>query len=170
MKVIVDASVLIHLSVIGRFYLLKELFGEITIPEGVHVEVVTEGWGLSGSLETSEAIRTGSIKVSKVMDKEKVTEISRKYKVSMSNAEVIQLAKEMNAQIVLANEEEVRRAVEIAGFKVRGCLGILMEAVKNNIIPYQQAIQDIDNLVKSGYRISNEIIRIVKDSLRRWSK
>jgi predicted nucleic acid-binding protein len=167
MKVIADASILIHLSAIGRFYLLREFFQEVTIPEGVYAEVVIEGWGLSGSLETSEAIRSGFITVNQVMDKEKVKEMSPQYKVSISNAEVIQLAKEINTQIVLADEEEVREAAEIAGFKVRGCLGILMGAVKNEILSPQQVIQDVDSLVKSGYRISDNIIRAVKDALKR---
>ncbi|WXG41579.1 MAG: DUF3368 domain-containing protein [Candidatus Freyarchaeum deiterrae] len=86
---------------------------------------------------------------------------------SLSNAEVIQLAKEINATIVLANEEEIREAAESSGFKVRGCLGVLIEAVKNKIISPRQAIQDIDNLVKSGYRISDDIINNIKENLRR---
>jgi len=170
MKVIADASILIHLAVIGRFYLLKELFKEIAIPEGVYTEVVIEGWGLSGSLETSEAIKIGFIKVNQVMDKEKVKQVSQEHKVSTINAEVIQLAKEVNAEVVLANEGEVREAAEVSGFNVRGCLGILMEAVKNKTISSRQAIQDVDNLVESGYRISDDIVKAAKDTLRRWGK
>ena len=64
MKAVADSSLLIHLSAIGRFYLLRELFEEIVIPEGVYGEVVVEGWGLSGSLETSEAVRGGFLKSS----------------------------------------------------------------------------------------------------------
>jgi predicted nucleic acid-binding protein len=168
MRVIADASILIHLSAIGRFHLLRKFFEEVIIPEGVYAEVVVEGWGFSGSLETSEAIKDGVLKVKQVIDKEKVKEISKEYRISVSNAEVIQLAKEMNVEIVLANEEEVREIAEAAGFKVRGCLGILMDAVKNRLITPKQATQDIDNLVNSGYRISDEIIKIVKESLRRW--
>ncbi len=170
MKVIADASILIHLSAIGRFHLLKELFKAVVIPEGVYTEVVIDGWGLSGSLETSQAIRAGSIKVNQVMDKEKIKEKSQEYKVSTSNAEVIQLGKEINAEVVLADEEEVREAAEATGFRVRGCLGILMEAVKNKAVSPQQAIADIDSLVKSGYRVSDDIVNEVKDALRRWSK
>jgi predicted nucleic acid-binding protein len=169
-KVIADASILIHLSAIGRFYLLRELFQGVTIPEGVYAEVVIEGWGLSGSLETAEAIRGGFITLNPVMDKEKVKEISQRYKVSISNAEVIQLATEVNAEIVLADEEEVREAAEVAGFRVRGCLGILIGAVKNEILSSRQAIRDVDNLVKTGYRVNDDIIGTVKDALRRWAK
>ena len=102
MKVTADASILIHLAAIGRFYLLEELFGEVMIPESVYKEVVVEGWGLSGSLETAEALRTGLIKVGEVIDKEKVREFSQRYRVSATNAEVIQLSKELNSKIVLA--------------------------------------------------------------------
>lgn len=170
MKVIADTSILIHLAAIGRFYLLKELLGEIIIPEGVYTEVVVEGWGLAGSLETSEGTREGFIRANKVIDKEKVKELSERYKVSVTNAEVIQLSKELNAEIVLANEEEVRVAAQEAGFQVKGCLGILVDSVKNKIISPRQAIQDIDNLLASGYRISEDIIRRLKETLRRWDK
>lgn len=45
-KVIVsDSSPIIHLSKIGELNLLKELFGEIIIPEAVYRESVTEGKG-----------------------------------------------------------------------------------------------------------------------------
>ncbi len=71
LKVVADASILIHLSAIGRFYLLKEQFKEIMIPEGIYREVVIEGWRLPGSLETSEAVRSDLINVVQVMDREK---------------------------------------------------------------------------------------------------
>ena len=119
LRAISDASILIHLSAIGRFHLLMDLFQEIVIPEGVYEEVVVEGWGLPGSLETAEAIRNGFIAVKRVIDKEEVRNISYEYGISISNAEVIQLAKEMNAEVVLADEEEVRETEE-RGFDVRG--------------------------------------------------
>ena len=61
---------------------------------------------------------------------------------AVSDAEVIQLAKEMNAEVVLADEEEVREGAEEGGFDVRGCLGILLESVKRGILTPQKAIKD----------------------------
>ena len=129
LRAVSDASILIHLSAIGRFHLLMDLFQEIVIPEGVYEEVVVEGWGLPGSLETAEAIRSGFIAVKRVIDKEEVR-ISYEYGISVSNAEVIQLAKEMNAEVVLADEEEVREGAEERGFDVREGLGILLVSVR----------------------------------------
>ncbi len=165
LKAVADASVLIHLSAIGRFHLLLNLF-EIVIPEGVYEEVVVEGWGLPGSLETVEAIRNGFITVERVIDMEKVRNISYEYGISISNAEVIQLAKEINAEIVLADEEEVREGAGDEGFDVRGCLGILIESVKRGLLKPEQAVRDVDGLVESGYRVSEEIVNEVKGILR----
>ena len=61
---------------------------------------------------------------------------------AVSDAEVIQLAKEMNAEVVLADEEEVREGAEEGGFDVRGCLDILLESVKRGILTPQKAIKD----------------------------
>ena len=135
LRAVSDASVLIHLSAIGRFHLLMDLFQGIVIPKGVY---------------------------------EEVRNISYEYGISISNAEVIQLAKEMNAEVVLADEEEVREGAEEGGFDVRGCLGILLESVKRGILTPQKAMQDVDGLVESGYRVSEEVVNKVKEILRRW--
>ncbi|MCW3131850.1 MAG: hypothetical protein N2V73_03930 [Candidatus Methanospirare jalkutatii] len=43
---------------------------------------------------------------------------------------MIQLAKEMNAEVVLADEEEVREGAEERGFDVREGSGILLVSVR----------------------------------------
>jgi len=42
-KVVSDSSPLIHLSKIGQLDILRELFGELIIPEAVYRECVMEG-------------------------------------------------------------------------------------------------------------------------------
>jgi len=66
----------------------------------------------------------------------------------------------MNAEVLLANEEEVRSGAEAIGFRVIGCLGIILEAVKKKLIPPRQASKDVDGLVDSGYRIADDIVRV----------
>lgn len=68
-RVVADASVLIHLSRIGRFHLLKNVYNEISITSSVFAEVVEKGWGLAGSIETERAVHEGWIKVVDVVDK-----------------------------------------------------------------------------------------------------
>ncbi len=55
-KVVVsDSSPLIHLSRIGRLYLLREFFKEILIPQAVYHEVVVDGEGRPGSRKVKES-------------------------------------------------------------------------------------------------------------------
>jgi len=54
-KVVVDASPLIALSIVGKLDLLKKIFDEIYIPEKIYQEVVVEGEGLIGAEEIKSA-------------------------------------------------------------------------------------------------------------------
>ncbi len=63
MTVVSNASPLINLARIGQFGLLRDVFGEVWIPEAVQREVVEEGAGQPGADEvrTAEWIKTKSI-------------------------------------------------------------------------------------------------------------
>ena len=87
--IVADASVLIHLSRIERFHLLKDLYGQISITSSVFAEVVEKGWGLAGSIETERAVHEGWIKVLDVVDKWKAREIAVTHSVHLANAETI---------------------------------------------------------------------------------
>lgn len=54
MIVVVDSSSLIALARIGKLNVLKEMFGEIFIPQDVFKEVVTTGKTRPGSKEIEE--------------------------------------------------------------------------------------------------------------------
>lgn len=118
---VADASILIHLSRIGRFHLLKGIYRKIAITPSVFMEVVEKGWGLPGSLETESAARDGWIKVSHVVDKLSARELAVTRGIHSSNAETVQLARESNATTLLADEEEVRALAGEFRIKVTGC-------------------------------------------------
>ncbi|MEM3549504.1 MAG: DUF3368 domain-containing protein [Candidatus Bathyarchaeia archaeon] len=128
--VVADASILIHLSRIGRFHLLRDVYRELHITPSVFAEVVEKGWGLAGSMETERAVRDGWIKVLDVVDKWKARENSVTRGIHLANAETVQLAREVHASILLADEEEIRELAVESGLMVRGCLGLLVEAVR----------------------------------------
>lgn len=158
MKVVSDASVLIHLARIGYFHLLRTLYGEIIITSGVYSEVVERGWSFPGSVETEEAKRTGWLIVRSVTNKHKVASLMREYGISLGNAETIQLAVECEAELALADESEVRLLLEEHGVKVRGCIGILIESAKQGVISKEQAKNSISMLVETGYRVSDKVL------------
>jgi len=48
----------------------------------------------------------------------------------LPGAKVFQLANEVEADIILVDELEVRKLARERGFRVRGCLGLLLEGVR----------------------------------------
>lgn len=52
----------------------------------------------------------------------------------------IQLAKEINAQLLLINESQGRRAAKAEGIKVKGTIGILFDALKAGVITKDEAL------------------------------
>lgn len=157
--VVADASVLIHLSRIGRFHLLKNVYSEISITSSVFAEVVEKGWGLAGSIETERAVYEGWIKIVDVVDKWKARETAVTRRIHLANAETVQLARETKASVLLADEEEVRELAAEFGLEVRGCLGLLIEAVRRRVISAKEAKQDAKRLIEEGYRISEEVLK-----------
>ena len=77
----------------------------------------------------------------------------------MANAETVQLAREVKATTLLANEEEVRGLADQFGIEVRGCLGLLIEAVKRKLITIKEAMGDAERLIEEGYRVSEEVLK-----------
>ena len=166
MPIIADASVLIHLSRIGLFDLLRSLYHELTISPSVFHEVVEKGWGLPGSRETNRAVLEGWVKVTSVANRPEAVKIAEHHGIQMANAETVRLAKELKSSLVLADEQEVRGLVEDYGFEVRGCLGVLIEAARARLITASEAMKAAEELRSSGYRISNKTLKSFREALK----
>ncbi|MEM2922707.1 MAG: DUF3368 domain-containing protein, partial [Candidatus Bathyarchaeia archaeon] len=157
-RVISDSSVLIHLARVGCFRLLKDLYEELAIATGVYVEVVERGWGFPGSCETEKGVKEGWLKVRTVFNKERIMDLIRRHGISLGNAETVQLALEYKAELALADEAEVRELLEEYGVRVRGCIGVLIEAARRGVISTKEAEKAIGRLAETGYRISDNVL------------
>ena len=124
--VVCDSSTLIHLAAIGRLSLLQEFFEKLTVPEAVWREVVERGGERIGVTEVEAAVRAGWLHVHPVEASLLVR--SLKQDLDDGEAEVIALALELEAELVLLDESEARRKAEAFGLKKTGILGILMRA------------------------------------------
>jgi len=137
---------------------LRSLYGELVIAPGVYLEVVERGWGFPGSFETERAVKEDWLKVRSIADKARVTDLMREYGISLGNAETIQLAIEDGAELALADEVEVRNLLEECGVKVRGCIGVLIEAAKKGVISTKEAKKAMRRLIETGYRVSDNVL------------
>jgi predicted nucleic acid-binding protein len=105
MIVVSNTTPLIGLASIQRFDLLRHLFGEIYIPQAVYAEAVEKGREDGGAKR--EVSAASWIKVVAVQDRLAVEVLLDE--MDFGEAEVIVLAREIGADLVLMDERKGRR-------------------------------------------------------------
>ena len=152
--VISNSSTLIHLSSIGRLELLREFFGKIVIPQAVWEEVVAEGRGRAGAEEVRRARSEGWVEVSTVSNEPLVRLLERD--LDRGEAEVIALAIERKADLVLLDESDARRIAELFDLRKTGIVGLLIRAKREGRISSLR--EELDRLRgEGGFWIGDEL-------------
>ena len=155
--IVANSGPLIILAKLGHFVILKEFFKEISIPQAVWVEVVERGKGRPGAEEVAKA---DWIKVHQVQNSFSVDVLS--HEIERGEAEVIVLAKELSANLIIMDERIPREIAESLGLKVVGTLALVHEAISKKLIK-----KSFDDVVKEmrqkGFWVSDEIIEAVRN-------
>ena len=155
MIVVSNTTPLIGLASIGKFTLLRELFGVIYIPKAVYDEAVTVGHEEGGAKR--EVSETNWIKIVEVKDRLAVNVLLDE--LDLGEAEVIVLARELGANWVLMDEKKGRRKLTYLNLQKIGTLGILLKAKELGFI--QTLRKDLEDLRKNGFSISQPVIDAV---------
>ena len=151
MIVVSDSTILIGLAKIGKLDLLKKIFSRVFIPEEVFKEVVKRGKGKPGSKVIKEA---AWIEVKPVKDKIQVAFLLGS--LEKGEAEVLVLAQELKADLILLDEEKARKSAVIAGFEIMGLLGLFVLSKNLGLIHKVRPL--VDELLIKKFRISDKII------------
>lgn len=151
MIVVSDSTVLIGLAKIGKLDLLRELFFNVYIPEEVYKEVVQAGGHKNGAKEVKES---SWLKVESFKDKTQINFFLTN--LEKGEAEVLVLAKEMEADLLLMDEEKARKGAVIAGFDVIGVVGLLLVAKSLGLI--SKIKPHLEQLERKRFRISKKIL------------
>lgn len=144
---IVDSSVLIHLTRIGRLDLLKE-FGDIKITEDVYRETVEEPRGKPGVSSIKEAC-VSWIAVCKVGGRERVKELAEEEGIEEADASVVLMAEE-GVEILLSNDYALIKVARSRGVKCWWPTTLLLQALKGGKMGRKEAGQILLELVESG--------------------
>jgi predicted nucleic acid-binding protein len=124
--VIVDSSTLIHLSAIGRFALLNDLYGSLTVTPAVWREVVDQGKDRTGVADLEAARQRGWLEVRAPANEPLLH--SLQHDLDAGEAEVIALAVEHPGSLALLDESEARRIASSFGIEKTGAVGVLIRA------------------------------------------
>ena len=155
MKIVSNASPLINLARIGKLGILRELYGELIVPEAVWQEVVVEGAGQPGADEVETA---NWIKTQAATNRE--LEQALQQELDPGEAGAIALAIGIGADLLLMDEHLGREVACHLGLRYTGLVGILIEAKRKGQIravkPLIDSLRDM-----AGFRLSDELYRRV---------
>jgi predicted nucleic acid-binding protein len=160
-KIIADSSFLIALATIDTLPLLPRIFPEVIIPEAVYDEVVTRGAGLPGAEEVASA---AWIKRIAVEDADKVRAY-RAERLGMGEAEVIALAEELKADLVLVDDERAWEVAQRKGIAYLRSTELVLEAHRRQLLDAETAEVKLVELGKKRW-ISEEVLEVALRQLK----
>ena len=164
MIVVSDSGPLISLMKAAKLDLLRELYGEIRIPEAVYAELT----GNTRYAKEAERIRSCSfVQVVAVGERKAVDILRRASGLDLGESEAIVYADDMKADILLMEEEAGRRIARAMGLRVRGSLGILLLGYDKGILSAQEVDDALDRMKAAHRRISEELYQYARDYVRR---
>jgi predicted nucleic acid-binding protein len=131
MRAVSNTSPVSNLAFIGRLSLLKSQFSEIWIPGAVLAELGAHP-DAGASADIREALQQGWIKTSSVPSSHLLGVLLSH--LHRGEAEAIALAVNLEADLILIDEQEGRQYAAQAGIPVTGVLGILLRAKKSGSV------------------------------------
>ena len=127
MIVVSDTSPITALLAVQQAELLKQLFGEVVIPNAVETEL----------LRTHPTLPAW-LRVQPLQNSAKANLYARS--VDRGEAEAIALAEELHADHLLIDERKGRRLAQQQGLPVVGLLGVILLAKRAKLIPSARAL------------------------------
>jgi predicted nucleic acid-binding protein len=151
--IVSNATPLIYLAKIGRLTLLRDIFGEVLIPNEVKKEVVDRGkeLGEKDAYHIDKAIQDGWIIVrpAEIVD----TPI----KLHQGEASTLSLAIRTGQSEVLIDEVSARTAARLMSLTPRGTVYVLLKALEMKLINLNEFLTALSDLTESGFRLKEEV-------------
>ena len=153
-KVIVNSTPLIALAKSGRLDLLRHLYGRIVIPEAVYREVTEKNDVVSQ--EVSQALEWIQIvRVDPNVDR-------RMYRAKLheGEVEVMLLAQDMGADLVIIDDDAARKTAEYLELPLTGTLGVLIKAKERGFL--EAVMPVVSAMEQHGIYFSAQLKQIVR--------
>ncbi|MEK6984208.1 MAG: hypothetical protein AABX33_06560 [Nanoarchaeota archaeon] len=156
--IISNSSPLILLAKISKLNILEKLYKKISIPYEVYNEVIIKGKKENYSdavlieKHINEFIFVKSLNSEYKKETEKLKDI-----IGSGECEAIALCMQEKAKMLLMDNLEPRKIAQIKGIKCRSTPGILLEALENRIITFEEYELAIKELSKYAW-LSGDIV------------
>ena len=151
MKVVANTTPLISLASIGKLELLKDIFGEIIIADAVYSEIkAKQGYGYN-------EIDNDFIKVQNI--KGIVYRDFLLNQLDLGETETIILAKEIDADFVIIDENIAYKIAKSSELQVVRTLSILLRAKDRGLIPALKPL--LDEMILKGRWYSQRVYKTI---------
>ncbi|NIM14014.1 MAG: DUF3368 domain-containing protein [Candidatus Aminicenantes bacterium] len=160
-KVVCNSSPVIGLAKINRLDIIEKLYQEIIIPEAVFDELITKGKDKDKTAEIKRLIDRNIVTVQEVKNLELIRLLRKD--LDYGESEVIALALELQADLVILDEKDARDIAEFYNLKKIGLLGILIRAKERGLISLVKGY--MDKLINAGFRIDDSLYELIAASL-----
>ena len=157
MKVICNTTPLIALSSIGLLNLLHDIYTEVQIPETV-LDEIDQGGGI-------EVPKLHNVQWIKITPDIRTYENSLLFQLDAGERQVILSALQTTADLLLIDDRVARNIAEYLGLKVKGTLGVLVEAKRRNLISSFK--QSAFEMKKNGIFFSERLIEEIANQMNK---
>lgn len=163
MKVASNSGPLIHLAQINALSLLG-LYKEVVIPGKIKAEAVDRGKkeGCVDAVRIEKAIKEGMIKVVKHAANANFSTFG----LHEAEAEVVSLALNEKYDLILLDDDAARELARALGLKVRGSIGVIIDALRKKKISKKEALKFLDKLAGVMY-LSGEAYAVAREAIER---
>ncbi|MBL9179994.1 MAG: hypothetical protein JNM65_18170 [Verrucomicrobiaceae bacterium] len=157
MIVVSDTSVLCYLAVLGKLDLLRDLFGEVTVPNKVIAECLHAG--------APEVLRQALQELPPFIHVAGHVELlSETATLDEGEAAAISLAWAHRTEALLLIDERVGRAVARAlGLRVRGLLALMADGHRLGTLDFDSSMKI---LKQNGFRVASPLLQSFRRELR----
>lgn len=151
---VVDTGPLIFLVKLGRLDLLLAEADTVCVPQAVLAEVQAQPDEAAAAIE---AATRSWLSMHEVSDQRTVEILQAE--LDLGEAEVIVLAKELEADRVVMDDLDARRFARRAGFDLVGTLGLLLAArLRGDILSLKEEIEQLQEL---GFYVAPDLVEAV---------
>jgi predicted nucleic acid-binding protein len=161
--IVSDSSPLIYLARVGALNLLHQFFGDVVLPESVRVEVVNNGLKLKApdALVIKHILDTENwLKEKRLTPAQKslARNLSENTMLDITDGDAIILARALKVPLLVDDREAVA-VCRLVRVKTIGTLGVIIQAIKKEILLKKDGKRLIDGLVDQGFYLSVEVYR-----------
>ena len=156
--IVSDTSSLIVLEKLEALDLLGKLFERVLIPEVVLSEIQAGSPDIAKTLDQFGCFETVVVNPSSRLD-------TLSLLLDAGEANAIELAVSQQLPLII-DERKGRQIAQQMGVKITGFAGLLILAVRQQIMSSKQALDLLDQALAGGMRLSDALVKQVQEQLK----